>query len=213
MEVIENPEKLQQIIERNSLLIHLQTLNLEFLLLHYQKNEFILSPDQPVHYLLFIAEGLIHIYDISSEGKKSPVTSETGQTLPLLGDIEFSLRSGEPYFVEAVTEVTAVAIPIAASRQVLNQDVLFLQYLTTSLATKLKRAGQIDIEAQSVQERVLIYMENIYPNGILRGVDNTAMQLRCSRRQLQRVLKDLCASGKIKKIGRGTYQLVRKYTS
>ena len=39
------------------------------------------------------------------------------------------------------------------------------------------------------------------------GMESATLQLRCSRRQLQRVLKKLCLQGKIEKVGKGRYRL------
>ena len=204
MEVINNPIRLQQFIDRSSLLKHLESLDLEFLLLRFTKGEFLQTPNRLTEYLLFVEDGLIQIYDISSEGRKTPIALES--ELTMLGDIEFALGSGEPYFVEAATEVTSAALSINETREVLKQDVPFLQFLTESLAMKLKRSGQFDTVAQTVKERVLFYMEDVYPEGILKGIENTAVQLQCSRRQLQRALKELCDEDEIEKIGKGAYR-------
>ena len=40
----------------------------------------------------------------------------------------------------------------------------------------------------------------------LNGIEAAVLQLRCSRRQLQRVLKKLCETGQVEKTGKGRYR-------
>ena len=44
---------------------------------------------------------------------------------------------------------------------------------------------------------------------VLEGIEHATLRLRCSRRQLQRVIKDLCDQGLVVKVGKGKYQLVQ----
>ena len=54
--------------------------------------------------------------------------------------------------------------------------------------------------SSSVEERVLFYLRSVSPEHELRGIESL-LRLRCSRRQLQRVLGKLLAEGRIRKIG------------
>ena len=91
-------------------------------------------------------------------------------------------------------------------REVLNYDIRFLHGLLPAYSGKLKLFSTFDVNA-TIEERVVLYMQ-MAPGQVLNGSDDTVFQLRCSRRQLQRVLKKLCANGRVKKIGRGSYQLL-----
>lgn len=65
----------------------------------------------------------------------------------------------------------------------------------------------MDVAAATIEERVVLYMQAT-PGQELWGIENAVLQLRCSRRQLQRVLKKLCASGRAEKTGKGCYRLL-----
>ena len=205
MKFLNDPAHLESIISRHELLKHLYSLPLNFSRLQYEKGEFITSPDKPIENLTFVVKGSIQIYDISPEGRKIPLTLDTGLTM--LGDQEFCHRGSIPFFVETETRTLCVSLPLEASREVLDNDIPFLHALADSLSAKLEDFTRTETRVQTVKEKVLFYMENVYPDGILNGIDSTAVQLRCSRRQLQRVLKELCESGEIKQAGKGKYRL------
>ena len=65
------------------------------------------------------------------------------------------------------------------------------------------------LHPESLQERLTAILENECSNQSFKGVEEMANRLRCSRRQLQRVLKDLCLSQVLEKTGKGEYRLRR----
>ena len=64
-----------------------------------------------------------------------------------------------------------------------------------------------DAVSSSISERVWNYMQFKCDNGVLKGLEKTALRLHCSERQLQRIMHEFQSNGMIKKIGRGTYQI------
>ena len=66
----------------------------------------------------------------------------------------------------------------------------------------------MDVAAATIEERVVLYMQAT-PGRELWGIENAVLQLRCSRRQLQRVLSKLCHENRIEKIGKGRYRLLQ----
>lgn len=84
----------------------------------------------------------------------------------------------------------------------------FLQMLLRSYGEKLRLFAFVDVPAETIEERVLLYLRHVCPSHELRGIEAAVLQLRCSRRQLQRVLAKLCASGEVEKLGKGRYRLV-----
>ena len=66
----------------------------------------------------------------------------------------------------------------------------------------------VDSVVATIEERLLLYMRNECPFYELKGIEAATMQLRCSRRQLQRILKKLCMEKKIEKTGKGRYRLI-----
>ena len=208
MRIIDDQKLMQTFIEEDPLFIHLQAGGLPFSLFYYEKREIVETPVTPTKNLLFLVSGQLQIYDIGSEGEKTPVGLVDSRSL--LGDLEFCRKAQEPFFVETLTPVYCLALPIESQRSVLERDPEFMLFLAYSLAGKLERIGQSEIRAKTVRERVLHYMKYVSPDGVLKGMEKASMQICCSRRQLQRVLSGLCASGEIRQIGRGTYQISRR---
>ena len=209
MKIINDDQLLKRYISKNELFGYIASLDLEFSIFSYAKGEFIVSPYQPLGHLLFVAEGTVRIYDISRDGRQTPVG--LASDLMMLGDMEFCGCANDPFFAEAVSDVICLELPLSESRRILNRDIRFLQFLTGELAEKIENIGLFDIRTQTVKERIIFCMENLWPDGTLSGMENTAVQLRCSRRQLQRALHELCESGQVIKTGRGKYSLNRIY--
>lgn len=76
-----------------------------------------------------------------------------------------------------------------------------------SMGEKLERFSTQSVTGTTVEQRVLQYLEKGDAPAELVGMESATLQLRCSRRQLQRVLKKLCLQGKIEKVGKGRYRL------
>ena len=100
-----------------------------------------------------------------------------------------------------------VSLDVAKYRACLDQDIRFLHRLLRSFADKLEHFSMEETISSSVEERVLFYLRSVSPEHELRGIEESLLRLRCSRRQLQRVLGKLLAEGRIRKIGRGRYRL------
>ena len=92
----------------------------------------------------------------------------------------------------------------------IGNDRRFLHALLRSFTQKFELFTAIHSESETVEEKVLFYLSQMCPNQEFKGVETAAFQLGCSRRQLQRVLQDLCAQQKIKKLGKGWYRLEPK---
>lgn len=205
MKRIRDAAQVEQWLETYHIRACFDTEDIVFQGVQFYKGEFITTPDRSLGELLFLVEGSVRIYGIRSDGSLSPVNQQKAPIL--LGDIEFS-KGGTPlFFTEAVTEVTCVAVDMNQYRDCLQRDVRFLHTLLRSYEQKLQLFAFVDAQAATIEERVLLYMQNFCPGRELWGIEGAVLQLRCSRRQLQRVLQKLCAEGKIQKIGKGRYRL------
>ena len=180
------------------------TQELTFGACRFAKGEIIASPDAPLRELLFLVEGAVQIYGIRADGSFSPINFMTAPGM--LGDVEYC-NGLSPFFVEAKTGAVCVSLDVAKYRDSLDRDVRFLHRLLRSFAEKLEYFSMEETISSSVEERVLFYLRSVSPDHELRGIEATLLRLRCSRRQLQRVLGKLIAEGKIRKIGRGHYRL------
>lgn len=205
MKIIRDREKVKELMEREEIGGYFDTENLPFELYQYEKGEILASPDRPLNGILFLVEGTVQIYGILSDGGKHSVRLMEKPTI--LGDVEFARNIRSPLFTEAMTTVTCLALPFDICKADLDKDVRFLHVLLQSLVMKLVSNSKDTVETPTLRERVLFYLENVSPDHRLEGIEAATVQLRCSRRQLQRVLKELCGENKITRTGKGKYKL------
>lgn len=173
----------------------------------YKKGEYLCQPCEEEKYLQIVVDGQVSIYYIRDDGTKYSLTQENG--VLLLGDIEFYQPSPSLFFVEALTETVSIAIPLAQYRDTLKNDVRFLNFLVGVLAQKLSSIAFSDAATTSLTDRVLNHLKYRCENGLLYGLEKNAFQLRCSSRQLQRVMTNLEQQGIVKKCGKGKYILIK----
>ncbi len=182
--------------------------DLAFSAYQYQKGELLCSPHHPLQKMLFVVKGTVRIYALGKDGSLSPVHLMTAPGM--LGDLEFCCGRVYSLYVEAQTPTTCLALDFEENRARLENDRRFLHALLRSFTQKFELFTAIHSESETVEEKILFYLSQMCPNQEFKGVDTVAFQLGCSRRQLQRVLKDLCAQQKIKKLGKGWYRLETK---
>lgn len=172
-------------------------------LLQFEKGELLTHPMKELKQFFIIIKGNVSIYGIHDNSRKFGVVSAGKGTL--LGDMEFSVKEKYPFFTEATETVWCLSIPFRENRQVLENDAIFLRYVLKHMANKLAMSAKMELYPQTLEEKVLIYLEDPVSDHCICSVNEAITQLHCSRRQLQRVLKKLCEEGKIEKIGRGRY--------
>ncbi len=205
MKKIRDPAQIHMWMEKGNIRDCFSTPDLDFQLYRYEKGEQITSPDKRLEELLFVVKGTIRVYGLRNNGTISPVNQQNAPIL--LGDIEFAEQGPTPFFAEAVTDVICIALAIQPYEKLLHTDIRFLHVLLHAYAEKLQLFAFVEAPAETIADRVLLYLKNFCPTHELNGIEAAVLQLRCSRRQLQRVLQKLCAEGEIEKIGRGRYRL------
>ena len=185
---------------------YLNTDQLHFSVQQYAAGELLCSPNNSLKDILFIIEGSVKIYSIHEDGSLTSVRLESYPAI--LGDIEYVIKDFHTLFVEAHTDVVCLVLSVSRYRDILDQDPDFLHLLLSSIAYKFSSFSTLHRQNITVEDRLLMYMETFCEDGILSGVEEATMQLHCSRRQLQRILKKFCDENKIKKTKKGTYQLL-----
>lgn len=205
MKKINSPEKLEYYLQKERIREYFDTPFLPFTLVTYEKGEFLTTPETRLDRIIFIVEGTIQIYGIRGDGSMTPVNQLASPAL--IGDIEFTEGGNSPLFTEARSTVSAVCLDTEEYRSSLNKDISFLHLLLSSYAEKIRLFTTLDTVTTRLEERVLLYLESIAKTNSISGMEEAVLKLRCSRRQLQRVLKKLCDEGKVEKTGRGSYRL------
>lgn len=207
MKELNEPDQIELYIRKSGIKEKLSTEGIIFKVFRYEKGELLASPVEPLDHILFPVEGKAVIYGIRNDGTSFPISEiRKGD---IIGDVEFTGSDEPVLFVEASKPVVCLAIDIKAYRKILMNDVTFLQTILASFAGKFRKIITIDAMSGNIEERVLNYMENLSPEHELYRISEVIYTLRCSRRQLQRVLRKLADEGKIMKPGKGRYKLSR----
>lgn len=205
MNLVKDEKLLKKAVQELGLESKFSTRELHLKLCRYQKGELLSGPDIKQKYLLFVVSGAAQIYGVGTEGRKIPVNlAKKGS---VIGDVEFCNARNSNLFSEVVKEVLCIAIPIREDRETLEHDIRFLHYLLREISQKVYLTSVSETTAVSVEEKLLLYMREECKEHTLKGVEHATLRLQCSRRQLQRVLKGLCETGKIRRLGKGIYRL------
>lgn len=175
-------------------------------LTQYEKGEFVVSPFQEETLFQVVVYGSISIYFIRDDGTLHSLS--IGQENYLLGDMELFSCHKNNIYAEATGDLICIALSIEKNKKHLINNNLFLQLICNSLTAKLEAVTTIDAMPASLKERVLTYIKYKCNMGILKGLEQSAFHLNCSPRQLQRILNQYETEGVVKKIGKGTYQLI-----
>ncbi len=183
---------------------HLFDHSYDFYVIQYEKGENIIHSMNYTKMFQFVIKGSVSVYRINFDGKQQFI-SESDDFM-ILGDLEFIRKEKPTFFAEASSEVEVLALDFEKNREKLNQDNRFLHCLLDSLATKMVRNTSYDLIHESVEEKLFYYIKYFCPNQELDQVSRAAKNIHCSRRQLQRVLKDCCDKGTLVKIGKGKYK-------
>ena len=131
----------------------------------------------------------------------------TGKENDLLGEMEIFQHQPNNVYAEANDDVICLALSIEASKGALLKNCQFLQLICESLTQKMESITTLDAAPASLKQRVLIYMNYKCRQGELKGLQQAAVHLNCSSRQLQRILNQYEADGTVIKTGKGTYRL------
>lgn len=206
MKEIKNPEKIKYWIEENHIRDLFDTPNMDFSAYQFDKGELLASPSIINERLMFIVEGSIYVYGIRSDGSITPVNKL--ERPAMIGDLEFTKNGVSLFFAEARNSVICLSLSLQKYRKQLESDNRFLHMLLNSYASKLEHSVRNNLAEPDLETRLLTYMKTICPSRQIDGLDPVVMKLRCSRRQLQRVLKKLCDDGIVEKTGRGNYRII-----
>ena len=108
--------------------------------------------------LQIVIEGTVNIYHIRDDGSKYFIAMNEG--IYLLGDMEFMNPAPCIYFVEAVTPVTVAVLSLKKYRNVLKQDVKFMNLIASTLAAKLGIAANGESVSASLKDLILNHLED-----------------------------------------------------
>lgn len=207
MNYVKDEKLLQAYLVKYGIREMFDTPELHFRFFEYDKGEQVVGPMKPLEHILFLVDGTAHIYGLREDSRFLPVSVST--PLTIYGDVEFATGHGSPFFVEAASRLYCAALPLAEYDEILRGDVRFLNTLLAHLGEKFAFATMMDNFSGELEEQVLYYLDNHCPDGCIHSVKDTVFRLRCSRRQLQRVLGSLCEKGMLEHYKKGGYRRTR----
>ena len=206
MERIYDKKKIAIYIAKSKYHAVLDSLNIDFYLIKYEKGELVSSPFQNELLFQIVEQGSINIYLIRDDGTRYSLS--TGTTDYFLGDMDIFYPKSSNIYAKAAERLTCISFSIEKHKERIFSNNQFLILICNSLSTKIGEMTAIDATPASLTERVISYMKYKCNDKILKGIEQTAFHLHCSSRQLQRVLNQSENSGLVKKLGKGTYKLV-----
>lgn len=206
MERIYDKKEIADYIAKSKYHAALDALDIDFYLIKYEKGELVSSPFQNELLFQIVEQGSINIYLIRDDGTRYSLS--TGTADHFLGDMDIFYQKNSNIYAEAAERLVCIAFSIEKYKEILFSNNQFLILICNSLSAKIGAITAMDATPASLTERVISYMKYKCNDRTLKGIEQTAFHLHCSARQLQRVLNQCEASGLVRKLGKGTYQLV-----
>jgi len=176
-----------------------------YLELHaFKKGEFICEERKTPDHLFFILEGKVKLSLVHQDGNVTLVQYyEPGD---ILGELELLGMRQESQAIQAVGNVTCLALPFDSCKEMMLADPKFLQNLCRLIAGKMQRSVNklVDTQTYPLENRLAAYFlakEDEVGCGEWMHVKLTdlAQYLGTSYRHLSRVIKDFSDAGWIEK--------------
>lgn len=205
MKIINDKEMLENYIVKFEIREYFDTTNLDFKLIKFEKGSFLTKPLQGMKYMLFIVSGSVKIQNLEESGVIH-IVGKSGK-FDFLGDCEFATGRNPQFYTLAMSDVFCVALEFSKYNEILHKDVRFLNFIVKKLGNGFRNSAGIEYSYQSVDKKLLYYLKYMEPNHEIDGVEQTVSWMKCSRRQLQRVIAKLCDEGVLIKTGKGKYSL------
>ncbi len=205
MERIYDKKKVTSCIEQSKYQAVLTSLDIDYHLVKYEKDELVCSPFQSELLFQIVEQGAINIYFIRDDGIRYSLSNATAGCF--LGDMDIFYPKSNGIYAQASENVTCISFSIGKYKQKLLSNNKFLELICISLSAKIGAITAMDAAPASLTERVMSYMKYKCADGTLKGIEKAAFHLHCSARQLQRILNQSESAGLVKKLGKGTYKL------
>ena len=194
-------------IRKGNILSYFRIDDPELLLLRYSPGDLLTAPFSPSQYLQFVVDGELLLYDMPDDSSVISFRA-TDHNVQIFGDMELIDPQFTPFFVEAKTEVYALAMYHSKYKDVLLDDPVFLRHVCLSLAKKLQAATEPQ-EYLPLKDRVAHIIQRSETGGLITDIAHLSHSLNVSNRQLIRILKRFCEEGVLEHIKKGVYRINR----
>ena len=205
MQELRDPELLEHYIRTYHIRSFFDTQDLPFRLYEYAPGEMINVVHPMEESIKFIVQGVFDHYKIQEDG--SPYLIAHCDGFGFMGDLAFCRRQPQNRYQEVLETVRAVELPLEPLRSVLENDNRFLRFLLDTMAQRMTASMHIRSDMTNAEDALLAYLRWRCPDRSITNVTEVAFHLNYSRRQVQRVLKDLTQRGILTRTGKGQYTL------
>ena len=173
------------------------------------KDEYLLHQGEKLNYIYILLRGKVKVNHINANGNSMLCSFNSHYSI--IGDLEFITQSPIINNVIAYEDCICATNILSKYHEILINDVFFMKTIAKNLASKLSESNQNQSISLNypVENRLAAYFIVSHKDYIVQ--DNfvvVAELIGCSYRQLQRVLKLFLDKKYIKKIKRGTYQII-----
>ena len=206
MKELRDPELLKGYLEKFHIPSLFDTRELPFRLYEYAPGEMINIVHPMEQTMKFFVEGVFDHYTLLEDGTPYLIAHCDG--FGFMGDLAFCRRQPQNRYQEVIETVRAVELPLESLRPVLEQDNRFLRFLLDTMAQRMTQSLYVRVSENSARQALLAHLRWACPDHTITNVGDTAYRLNFSRRQLQRVLRDLTREGVLEKTGKGCYRMV-----
>lgn len=206
MKELRDPELLKGYLEKFHIPSLFDTRELPFRLYEYAPGEMINIVHPMEQTMKFFVEGVFDHYTLLEDGTPYLIAHCDG--FGFMGDLAFCRRQPQNRYQEVIETVRAVELPLESLRLVLEQDNRFLRFLLDTMAQRMTQSLYVRVSENSARQALLAHLRWACPDHAITNVGDTAYRLNFSRRQLQRVLRDLTREGVLEKTGKGCYRMV-----
>lgn len=209
MERIYDKKNVDACIAKSKYHAVLDSLDIDFHLIKYEKGELVSSPFQNEALFQIVEQGSLNIYFVRDDGTRYSLSN--GASDYFLGDMDIFYPKSNNIYAEAAESLTCISFSIEQNKEILLSNAKFLELICVSLASKIGTMTTMDAAPASLTEQVLSYMKYKCSSETLKGVEQAAFHLHCSARQLQRILNQCETAGLVEKLGKGTYRLTNNH--
>jgi len=180
-------------------------------LVKYKKGEIIALYGEDSDKLFFLLKGTIRFTSITDDYEEYFFFDATNEGL--FGEVEYVLNIPSITQSEVIDDCQCIVIPISKNRYLLDHDLKFQKFVSKVLAKKYNdmRFIAMNTETYSLDVRLIKYLLSDSSVEIINNITNISKTLKCSYRQLLRVLKDFCSKGWIKHLPqKGKYRIINR---
>ena len=178
-------------------------------IIELNKDDYLLHQGEHLDHIYILLKGKVKVNHINANGNS--MLCSFNSPYSIIGDLEFITQSPIINNVIAYEDCICATISLSKYYKILMNDVFFMKMIARNLASKLSKSTQNQSISLNypVENRLAAYFVVSQKDYIVQ--DNfvvVAELIGCSYRQLQRILQLFLDKKYIKKIKRGTYQII-----